>query len=154
MSAKVDRLRAQLEKAYQVLEQAKAASSSAESRAEANTINDPGALSGIRRKPNRRADDRRYSAYAKAAETQQRLDRARNDIIRLQRALAAAEAEEARVPLTRDDIAGADVIRTANGWHRIVRVNAKSVTVQTPYSWTDRIDIDAILEARSIGGEA
>lgn len=61
---------------------------------------------------------------------------------------AAREAESARVKLTADDLAGATFVRTDTGWHRVVRVNAKSVTVATAYSWTDRHPIGRVLEAR------
>lgn len=61
---------------------------------------------------------------------------------------AAAEAEAARVRLTHDEVKGARLIRDQFGWHKVVRVNAKSVTVETPHSWTDRITLDRVLEVR------
>lgn len=65
----------------------------------------------------------------------------------------AAKAEYARrtapVPFTPEELKAAKVIRTAVGWHKVVRVNAKSVTVETGYSWTDRYAIDKVLEVRS-----
>lgn len=42
-----------------------------------------------------------------------------------------------------------DLVRDSTGWHRVVRVNAKSVTVETPWSWTDRIEHMRIIETRS-----
>lgn len=42
----------------------------------------------------------------------------------------------------------ATAVRTRFGWHKVVRVNAKSVTVKTPYSWTDRIAIGNIIDFR------
>lgn len=62
---------------------------------------------------------------------------------------AARAAEKARPKLTAEDVRGAVVVRDCFGWHRVVRVSAKSVTVATPYSWTDRIPLDRVLEARS-----
>ncbi|WP_375000159.1 hypothetical protein [Aeromicrobium sp. CTD01-1L150] len=62
---------------------------------------------------------------------------------------AAREAEADRPKLTADDVRGHVAVRDEFGWHRIVRVNAKSVTVETPYSWTDRIPLSRVLEARS-----
>lgn len=62
--------------------------------------------------------------------------------------LAAREAEKARPKLTADDVRGARAVRTSAGWHPVVRVSAKSVTVSTPWSWNDRIALDKILEAR------
>jgi hypothetical protein len=67
-------------------------------------------------------------------------------------ALVAAEAREAearRVPLTAADIHGARLVRDRIGWHKVIRCSAKSVTVETGHSWTDRIDIGKILEVRA-----
>lgn len=64
------------------------------------------------------------------------------------RRLAAREAEKARPKLTADDVRGARAVRTSAGWHPVVRVSAKSVTVATPYSWTERIALDKILEVK------
>lgn len=63
--------------------------------------------------------------------------------------LSAAEYREAdanRTRLTADDVRGATAIRDQDGWHEVVRVSAKSVTVATPYSWTERVAIDQVLE--------
>ena len=62
--------------------------------------------------------------------------------------LATREAEKARPKLTYDDVKGATLVRDYWGWHKVVRVSAKSVTVETPYSWTERIAHDRILEVR------
>lgn len=62
---------------------------------------------------------------------------------------AAREAEKARPKLTADDMAGARFVRDSSGWHEVVRVNTKSVTVQSPWSWTDRIDLDRVIEVQS-----
>lgn len=58
-------------------------------------------------------------------------------------------AERDRQRLTRDDIAAAKFIRTSTGWRKVVRVNAKSVSVDSGYSWVDRISIDQVLEIRA-----
>lgn len=68
---------------------------------------------------------------------------------RAARRKAAREAEKARPRLTADDVRAARFVRDEFGWHKVVRVSAKSVTVETPYSWTDRIPLAKILEARS-----
>jgi hypothetical protein len=57
--------------------------------------------------------------------------------------------ERDRIRLTRDDIKGASWIRTDHGWRKVVRVNAKTVSVESGYSWTDRIDIDRVIEVRA-----
>jgi hypothetical protein len=67
--------------------------------------------------------------------------------------MAANAAEYARrtapVPFTPEQLKAAVAIRTATGWHRVVRVNAKTVSVTTGYSWTNRHDIAKILEVRT-----
>lgn len=50
------------------------------------------------------------------------------------------------VPFTEEQYTAAKVIRTTTGWHRVVKVNAKSVTVATAYSWTDRVAREKIIE--------
>lgn len=75
---------------------------------------------------------------------QRRQDKAEWDA----RRKAARDAEAERVRLTREDITGARFVRTSVGWHVVVRVSAKSVTVKTPYSWTDRYAFDKVLEVK------
>jgi hypothetical protein len=55
-------------------------------------------------------------------------------------------AERDRVRLTRADLVGATWVRDGAGWHRVARLNAKSVSVESGYSWTDRIEFDRILQ--------
>lgn len=62
--------------------------------------------------------------------------------------LTRAIEDRDRVRLTRDDIIGATHVRTRHGWWTVVRVNGKTVTVETGYSWTDRIPFDKVLEVR------
>ena len=61
---------------------------------------------------------------------------------------AARRAEAVRPKLTRADIDGAKCVRDAHGWHEVVRVSAKSVTVKTQWSWTERIEHERVLEVR------
>ena len=65
---------------------------------------------------------------------------------------SAARAEYARrtapVEFTPAQLSTAIAIRTSSGWHRVVKVNAKSVSVETGYSWTDRYALGQILEVR------
>jgi|GEM_PF-2337166 len=65
-----------------------------------------------------------------------------------QEASKAAEAE--RHHFTRDELLTADLIRTRFGWSRVVKVNQKSVTVDTGYSWTELVPFDRILEAHTL----
>lgn len=50
-----------------------------------------------------------------------------------------------------DALKPGDLVRDSVGWHRVVRVNAKSVTVETPWSWTDRIPFAKVIETRHAG---
>ena len=62
---------------------------------------------------------------------------------------AATKAAHALIPFTEEELQAAAFIRDARGiWHRVVKVNAKSVTVSTGYSWTERIPRDRIREVR------
>lgn len=81
------------------------------------------------------ADQRRASAAAEVDRAADRRD--------------ARAAEAARTKLTAADVAGAILIRDKYGWHSVVSVNAKSVTVHTAWSWTERIPLDAVLEVRT-----
>lgn len=60
-------------------------------------------------------------------------------------------AEQERTPYTADDLKAATHVRDWTGsWHKVVRVSVKSVTVATPYSWTNRIAIDQVRDFRII----
>ena len=72
---------------------------------------------------------------------------AEHEAAREARALACT-IEADRTRLTAANVARATHVRDAHGWHRVVRISAKSVTVETGYSWTDRIPLDRILEIR------
>ena len=63
-------------------------------------------------------------------------------------AIAAYKIAYAPVAYTPEQLKAATVIRTSSGWHRVVKVNAKSVTVETGYSWTERHTLDKVLEVR------
>lgn len=66
---------------------------------------------------------------------------------------AAREADAARVRFTAADLAGASHVRDSITWHRVVRVSARSVTVETAYSWTERIPLGRVLQY-AIDGKA
>lgn len=133
-------------------------SETARSRSESSTPGglsgyDSAILSGIRRKPNPKADARRFASYDREAAAHRELEQARRALATLE-ARAARETAEVTVKatLTIDAIRAARFVRDRSGWHKVVRVSAKSVTVETGYSWTDRIALDKVLEVRS-GGE-
>jgi head-tail adaptor len=50
-----------------------------------------------------------------------------------------AEKEAARRIYTREDIVGAGFVHDGHSWRKVVRVNKKTVSVETAYSWVDRI---------------
>ena len=88
-------------------------------------------------------------------EIQRTIDAARRDLAaeaaEQSAAAKAAEVERRRpVGYSLDDLKAATHVRTEVGWHRVVRVSAKSVTVRTAYSWNDRYPLSKILDVRTI----
>jgi len=61
---------------------------------------------------------------------------------------AAFAKRNEKIDYTPEQYKTAKVVRTVTGWHKVVKVNAKSVTVATEYSWTDRIEAARIIEVR------
>lgn len=59
-------------------------------------------------------------------------------------------AERDRTRFDRTDLAGATHVKIGGGWHKVVRVSAKSVTVETGYDWTDRHTLDKVLDMRTV----
>lgn len=92
------------------------------------------------------------SAYrARAAATERLIDEAVAEVKKAQaveyealRAFAALRA--APVPFTEEQYQAARIVRTKLGWFKVVRVNTQSVTVETGYSWKDRVARSKILE--------
>lgn len=84
------------------------------------------------------------SSLRRYTETQQRAN-----ALESKAHLAEARAKEAgRTRLTRADVEGATHIVDQHGQAReVVRVNGKTVTVKTPYSWTETVPIDKIRRA-------
>lgn len=111
---------------------------------------DPGVLSGVRRRPNVKAERRRYAAYDNESILIADLALERIYLASLEQEAAreaADAASQAAVDLAA--IEPGNLVRSRHGWHRVVRVNAKTVAVETPWSWTERIPLDAILEVRA-----
>ncbi len=53
------------------------------------------------------------------------------------------------------DIKPGDLVSTGrNHWYQVVRVNQKTVSVKTPYSWTDKIEKSKIVEHQKGKGES
>ena len=71
----------------------------------------------------------------------------RQDLIAAKKADRQAETD--RVKFTRDDLKGALIVRSAlYGWRKVRRVNTKTVSVDSGYSWADLIPMDKILDYR------
>lgn len=104
--------------------------------------------SGIRRKPNVRADTARFNRYDREAETFMAHVAAVEHVTGLEVRLAAAVTERDRVLLTRDDVVCAKHVRTSLGWYPVVRVNTKTVSVGTGFSWTEKIPFGEVLAIR------
>ena len=109
---------------------------------------DSAVLSGTMRKPNLRKSNARYRTYDRAASAQRELIDQEKLVARLTAELDHTVAGADRPRLTRGDILGAVFVRTAYGWHKVVRVNSTTVSVATGYSWVDRHPFDSIIDTR------
>lgn len=109
---------------------------------------DPATLSGVQRGNSDRAMARRFAAYDREAAAARALSAAEQEAERkaaaAARAAVDAEAHRDLASLTRGDH-----VRTRHGWSKVVKVSAKSVSVETGYSWTDRVPHSKIIETRS-----
>ena len=109
---------------------------------------DHGQLSGIRRHSTPR-QRRRWDAGIEKT-----IDLANAEVAAAKEAerqanIAAYREKNKPVPFTPEELKAARAVRTDLGWHRVARVNAKSVSVETGYSWTDRVELGKILEVRA-----
>lgn len=148
MSRAADRL----ERARECVANLERAAEQARSRAQAATPGDgdPGVLSGVRRRPRLKVDQRRTSAYDREAIAVADLALARVWLADLEQAAAQEAADAAaRASVDLSAITPGGLVRTRHGWHRVVRVNAKTVTVATQWSWTERIPLTAVLEVQT-----
>ncbi|MFF0818401.1 DUF3560 domain-containing protein [Rhodococcus sp. NPDC003318] len=66
--------------------------------------------------------------------------------IRYWEEVRAAQDADGRKLYARDDINPGDLVKVCGRWHKVKRVNAKSVSVETEYSWTDTVKYDAITD--------
>jgi hypothetical protein len=109
---------------------------------------DPAVLSGVRRRGGHRSDARRHAAYDREAAAAARL-RIAEASARADERAAVRAAADAAAPCDIGALRPGDGVRTKSGWHRVVKVNAKSVTVETPWSWSDRIPHAKVIETFS-----
>lgn len=84
------------------------------------------------------------SSYRAWTEAQERITKWSYRVKRLEARIAEIE----RPRLTREDVVGAVLIHDGNSWRKVVRVNAKSVSVESGYSWVDRVPFDDIRSIR------
>jgi len=97
--------------------------------------------------------DTRSAYRARAAATERSIDQAKAEVKAAEEAeqaeWAAAHAERTKpVPFTREQLQAARAIRTAYGWHRVIRVNTTTVTVNGDFG-DYRVPEKNILEARA-----
>lgn len=155
MSDTVAKIDARLKRARQECERLRAASEQADRRAEAVTPGglrgyDPAVLSGVTRSRKRGAAqrERRFAAYDAQAGAGRALRAQEQRVAALERQLERARRDEV-APCDLDAVGRGWLVRDRHGWHRVVRVNAKTFSVETPYSWTDRIPRDRVIETRA-----
>lgn len=51
---------------------------------------------------------------------------------------------------TREDIVGAGFIHDGHSWRKVVRVNKTTVSVETGYSWVDRVLFEKVRSVRPV----
>lgn len=84
------------------------------------------------------------SAYRQWKEATERIEKWTYRVKRLE--IRIAEIERPR--LTREDVIGAVLIHDGISWRKVVKVNAKTVSVDSGYSWVDRIAFETIRAVR------
>jgi len=138
-------LEQQLEEAQHRLEAARiqARNLSAKNTA-AHGGNDPGILSGIRRKKNAKADAKRFAAYDREAAAWAAIPALELAVMLIENRIA----ERDRVRFHRDDIVGALFILTKWGWKKVRTVNKVTVSVDSGYSWADKVAFDQVLQVK------
>jgi hypothetical protein len=67
--------------------------------------------------------------------------------------LARAMEEGRYTPWTAANIRPGDVVRVCGRWRKVVRVNKVTVSVETDYSWTDKVRYTEIRDCRTPDGE-
>ncbi|GAP53727.1 hypothetical protein AHiyo6_02920 [Arthrobacter sp. Hiyo6] len=97
--------------------------------------------------------DTRSAYRARAAATERSIDEAK-DAVKAEQAAeqakrAAEHAERTKpVPFTREELHTARAVRTDYGWHRVIRVNTTTITVNGDFG-DYRVPEKNILEVRS-----
>ena len=148
-----DQLRAKLATAQEHLEAALTAKQNAE-RLSATARELGGGIPGFGGSGSQRAARQVQGAQGRAFEAHRDADARIAKWSHRVASLKQRIAELERTTFTAEDLQGVTHVRTRTGWHKVVSVNAKTVTVETPYSWTDRILIETITGHHTIGEES
>lgn len=86
------------------------------------------------------------SAHRQWKEAAERVEKWAHRVRRLE--IRNAEIERPRI--TREEVLGSSFIHDGTMWRRVVKVNAKTVSVYTGYSWVDRVPFEKIREVRKV----
>ena len=86
---------------------------------------------------------KRAAAYAP------QLDELRDQLAYWEQVRADQIATGRATGYNRDNIAKGDAVKVRGYWHKVARVNAKTVSVETAYSWTDRVTYAEIQDHRT-----
>jgi hypothetical protein len=148
----IEMMKAKLADARYWLEQAEKAKARAELMSE--TAHEMGGgIPGFGGSGNQRAAQKVRGAWTSAdrahREADERIELWSYKIRSLERRIAEAE----RVRYTADDLKGATHVKYGS-WRKVVRVSTKSVTVESGYSWTDRVPIEQITDFRILAAES
>jgi hypothetical protein len=141
---------------------AKLTEKAAKARASSDRVT-PGGLSGefdhgvlTRPRASHRARESRHATYDREAAASRERQAQERRVADLEKALSRAKAD-AKAPCDISGLRPGFFVRDRYGWHRVARVNKQSVSVETPFSWTERIALNKIIETRAPalkGGEA
>lgn len=141
-------MKARLNYSRAMLERAEAAKQAADRLSE-SAHEMGGGIPGFGGSGNQRAAQQVRGALGRAdrahRDADERLDLWRHKV----QSLELRIAEKERVRFTAADLKGARFVRAGGMWRQVVRVNAKTVTVTSGYSWHDRIDISQVTEFRA-----
>lgn len=143
MSVELSELKAKLAYAQARLEAANEAMRAADRKDDA-AFEMGGGIPGFGGSGNQRAAQQvrsaMNSAYRAWQDASERIEKWSYRVKRLESRIAEIE----RVRLTREDVLGAVLIHDGISWRKVIRVNAKSVSVDSGYSWVDRVTFDQI----------
>lgn len=143
----VEEMKAKLEYARKRLDAAQQAKASADALSQqARELG--GGIPGFGGSGSQRAAATVRGAHARAdrahREADERIEKWTHRVRSLERRIAEAE----RVHFTRDDAVDAVFIHDGISWRKVVKVNAKTVSVETGYSWVDRVPFAKIRRIR------